>query len=227
MPPLLTHELAPTLELGAQQLALALTQETQQQLLRYLDLMGKWNRVYNLTAIRDPREMLSQHLLDSLAVVGPLQEHLRRQAPPTEQPLVLDVGSGAGLPGVVLAICMPTLRVVCVDAVAKKISFLRQVAAELHLPNLDPRHARIEELPPLDADVVTSRAFASLQDMVQWTRRHVARHGVWMAMKGRRPEAEIEAVAREIDVFHVEQLQVPLLDAERCLVWARPTHTNR
>ncbi|WP_374315459.1 16S rRNA (guanine(527)-N(7))-methyltransferase RsmG [Aquabacterium sp.] len=187
-------------------------------LLGYVEMMSRWNKTYNLTAVRDPQDMLRLHLLDSLVVRAPLWRHLG------EQPsAVLDVGSGGGLPGVVLAITMRQLEVTCVDAVAKKTAFVRQVAAELKLPNLRAQHARVETLPAKPWPVITSRAFASLLDFVSLTRGLLAPGGVWMAMKGKVPDEEIAALPSGVEVFHVEQLRVPGLDAERCLVWMRDT----
>lgn len=183
----------------------------------YLHLLARWNTVYNLTALRDPSLMRSHHLADSESIVAPLERHA------DGRPLkILDVGSGGGLPGVVLAIHHPDWDVTCVDAVAKKAGFVRQVALELGLPNLHAEHARVEQLAPVGADVVTSRAFASLPDFCAWTRRHLAPQGVWLAMKGRHPDDEIAALPADVEVFHVEPLQVPGLDAERCAIWLRP-----
>jgi 16S rRNA (guanine527-N7)-methyltransferase len=180
----------------------------------YLGLLARWNAAYNLTAVRDPAQMRLQHLADCLAVVEPLRRRLG------ERPArLLDVGSGGGLPGVVLAIANPAWDVTCVDAVGKKAAFIRQVAGELALPNLHAEHARVEALkaPPFDA--IASRAFASLPDFVRLTRPLLASGGVWMAMKGRRPDDEIAALPPDIDVFHVEPIDVPGLDAERHLIW--------
>jgi len=206
------------LRAGAAALGLALSEPQLQALLGYLDWMVKWNRVYNLTAVRDPDEMLTHHLLDSLAVVRPLRAHLGEGRP--TRPRLLDVGSGAGLPGVVLAIACPELEVSCVDTVAKKALFIQQVAAALRLPNLHGVHARVESLAQ-PFDVITSRAFASLADFTQWSLGALAQQGVWLAMKGKRPLDEIEALPTGVDVFHVEPLEVPGLGAERCLVWMR------
>ena len=180
-----------------------------------LELIRKWSRVYNLTAVRDPQEMLTQHLLDSLAVVAPLRRHTGGAACS-----LLDVGSGAGLPGVVIAIACPEIRVDCVDTVAKKAAFLQQAAGTLKLPNLRGLHDRVERLAGPYA-VITSRAFASLADFVVWSGAALAPQGVWMAMKGRHPEDEIAALPPEVAVFHVEQLHVPNLEVERCLVWMK------
>ncbi len=204
------------LKQGAQALGLLMSDAQCDSLLAYQALLIKWNQVYNLTAVRKPAEMLTHHLLDSLAVLSPLMRHLG------DRPArVLDVGSGGGLPGVVLAIMLPSLDVTCVDTVGKKASFIRQVAAELKLPNLSAAHARVEDLRLKPFDVITSRAFASLADFTRLTRHLLADQGVWMAMKGKDPAEEIAAMPPEWDVFHVEQLTVPGLDAERCLVWIR------
>ena len=139
---------------------------------------------------------------------------------------MLDVGSGGGLPGVVLAIMLPALDVTCVDSVGKKAAFIRQAAGTLALPNLHAVHSRVEalKLPPFD--IIVARAFASLADFVSLTRGHLGAGGVWLAMKGKPPGAEIAALARDVEVFHVEPLHVPGLGAERCLVWMRPkTHS--
>jgi 16S rRNA (guanine527-N7)-methyltransferase len=203
-------------------LALPLTAEQGDRLLAYLDLLQRWNRVYNLTAVREPEAMLRQHLVDCLAVLPALRRELAAMAL-AGPPALLDVGSGGGLPGVVLAIMEPALAVTCVDTVAKKAGFVRQVAAELRLPNLRAEHARVEDLKPARPfDLVTSRAFASLGDFVALTRGVLAPHGCWMAMKGAVPADEIAALPPAIDVFHVEQLTVPGLEARRCLVWMRP-----
>lgn len=204
---------------GAQALGLDLGDDQVRQLMDYLALISKWTRVYNLTAVRDPAEMLSHHILDSLAVIGPL----RRQA--GSQPIrLLDVGSGAGLPGVVIAICCPEIAVECVDTVAKKAAFIQQVAAALKLPNLRGVHARVENLTG-PYDVIASRAFASLADFVTWSQGALAEEGVWLAMKGKHPADEIAALPPTVQVFHVEQLKVPGLDAERCIVWLKNSQT--
>jgi len=204
------------LKSGAATLGLALSERQFDQLLGYLALIQKWNKVYNLTAVRDPQEMLTHHLLDSLSAVAPLLRHTGGR--PAQ---VLDVGSGGGLPGIVLAICRPELEVRCVDTVGKKAAFIQQVAASLRLPNLHGVHARVESLAG-PFDVICCRAFAALPDFVNWSRAALAGQGVWMAMKGKHPQAEIDALPADVQVFHVEPLSVPGLDAERCMVWLRP-----
>lgn len=203
-------------------LGLALPAERQALLARYMGMLQHWNSTYNLTALRDAPDMLTHHLADCLAVLPALGRHLaeRRAAGGAQPARVLDVGSGGGLPGVVLAICCEDVHVTCVDTVGKKAAFIRQVAAELRLPNLKAEHARVEQL-RASFDVITSRAFASLTDFVGLTHTLLAPGGVWMAMKGKPPEDERAALPSEVKVFHVEQLTVPNLDAERCLVWMR------
>ena len=201
---------------GLAALSLSLDDEQIARLLAYLELLQKWNRVYNLTAVRDPQQMLTHHLLDSLAAVPPLQAYRRQHAVHS----LLDVGSGGGLPGVVFAICCPDLQVHCVDTVGKKAAFIQTAAAQLRLPNLKSIHARVEQLQDR-YDLISSRAFATLADFTAWSRQALAEDGCWMALKGKHPQQEIEALAQDITVFHVEQLQVPQLNVERCIVWMR------
>jgi 16S rRNA (guanine527-N7)-methyltransferase len=208
---------------GAQALGVALSEAQAAQLLDYLALLQKWNRVYNLTAVRDPQEMLTQHLLDSLAAVPPLQRWLAQAG--RAQPRLLDVGSGGGLPGVVFAVCCPALDVSCVDTVGKKAAFVQQAALALKLPNLHGLHARVETL-ATPFDVVSCRAFAALADFTAWSRGALAPDGVWLAMKGKHPSEELAALPAGVQVFHVEPLQVPGLAAERCIVWMRPAEVR-
>jgi 16S rRNA (guanine527-N7)-methyltransferase len=203
---------------ASEQLGLNGDAATIDRLLAYWAMLQRWNRVYNLTAVRDPSEMLSHHLLDCLAVLPALRRHAG-----TRPLRVLDVGSGGGLPGAVLAMVQPQWDVSCIDAVSKKASFVRQVASELALPNLHALHGRVETLAKDPGfDVVVSRAFASLVDFVSWTRGCIAPNGIWLAMKGRAPDEELAALPDDVSVFHVEPLQVPELNAQRCLVWLRP-----
>jgi 16S rRNA (guanine527-N7)-methyltransferase len=205
------------LEQALPDLGIALHADQVTALLAYMDLIQKWTKVYNLTAVRDPSEMLTHHLLDSLAVIAPLRRQLVDKSAPLR---LLDVGSGAGLPGIVIAICCPDMIVHCVDTVGKKAAFIQQVAASLKLPNLRGVHARVESLTD-QYDVVSSRAFASLVDFTSWSGGALAEQGVWMAMKGKHPRDEIAALPVAVEVFHVEQLVVPGLDADRCIVWMR------
>ena len=207
---------------GAATLDVALSDAAVTRLLAYLALLSKWNRVYNLTAVRDPSDMLVQHLLDSIAVVAPLRRWTRGNAA-----RLLDVGSGAGLPGVVLAALMPELGVTCVDAVGKKAAFIRQVAGELALKNVLAAHARVESLADEPFDVIVSRAFASLDELVSLTRHCLGKGSVWLAMKGKHPTEEMASLPEGVEVFHVEQRTVTGLEADRCLVWIRERPTRQ
>lgn len=196
------------LERGLVELGIDLTPEARKRLLTYLLLLEKWNRVYNLTAIRDPLQMVSSHLLDSLAV-----------APHIPDGSLLDVGAGAGLPGIPLAIARPALTVTLIDASEKKAAFMRQAATELGLRNVEIVHGRVETwTPPQRFAAIVSRAFASLADFANAVRHLLAPNGALYAMKGRRPDAEIAALPREFRVREVIELAVPGLDAERCLL---------
>ena len=208
-----------TLEGALPSLGLVLTDMQITALLAYVELIAKWTRVYNLTAVRDPAEMLTHHLLDSLAAIIPLRRHFETPGK-VSAGKVLDVGSGAGLPGVVIAICCPELSVTCVDTVAKKAAFIKQVALALKLSNLTGLHGRVESI-TTPFDVICSRAFASLADFTSWSQAALSVEGVWMAMKGKHPTGELQMLSGGIEMFHVEQLQVPGLDAERCIVWMR------
>lgn len=182
----------------------------------YVSLLLKWNRVYNLTAIREPQEVWTHHIYDSMAAVPAMLErdaHVHH---------ILDVGSGGGLPGVVWAILRPDWQVDCLDAVAKKMAFVQQV---IHAtPTVHGRmrawHTRVQEHKQ-QYDLVTSRAFASLADFVIWTRHLLKPNAHWMAMKGKWPQEEIDALPADVEVFHVKQLHVPQLDEERWLIWMR------
>lgn len=210
-----THALEPALRLGLEALRLRLSNEQIGQLLAYSDLIQRWNKVYNLTAVREPDEMLTHHLLDSLAVIEPLMRLTQ------DRPIrLLDVGSGAGLPGVVLSIGCPQIAVDCVDAVGKKAAFLQQVAGVLKLDRFRSLHARVETITDR-YEVVASRAFAALADFVTISSPALAGDGVWMAMKGVEPSEEIALLPATIEVFHVEHLAVPGLAAQRCVVWLK------
>lgn len=213
------HDLRSTLVAGLQALQLDLSEQQVDQLLAYQAMIAKWTKVYNLTSVRDPAEMMTHHLLDSLAAIPALQRHLK-SAGLEQGSRLLDVGSGAGLPGVVIAICCPKVAVTCVDTVAKKAAFIKQAALSLKLPNLTGLHARVESITET-FDVICSRAFASLVDFTNWSAVALAPQGVWMAMKGKNPADELQALPPAIAMFHVEQLKVPSLDAERCILWLR------
>ena len=207
---------------AAQKLDLVLSDLQIEQLLKYVHSLLKWNRTYNLTALRAPDQVLIHHIFDSLALIPPFLKYLdtnRKGEPGT----LVDVGSGGGLPGVVLAICFPDWQGYCVDAVEKKTAFLRQLRGALQLPNLQACHGRIEQLSNLNADVIVSRAFASLQDFVELSSKHLKAHGVFIAMKGLTPEKEIQDLTLHTDwkIWHIDTLEVPDLNAQRCLVWIR------
>ena len=208
------------LRAGLAELHVSLSDAQVQGLLDYQNLIGKWNKVYNLTAVRDPAEMLTHHLLDSLAAVAPLQKHLQGRG--LSAASLLDVGSGAGLPGVVLAICCPSLAVTCVDTVGKKAAFIKHVALALGLPNLTGLHARVETITQ-PFDVICSRAFASLADFAGWSQAALSPGGVWMALKGKHPAEELAMLPPDVVMFHVEPLAVPGLAAERCIIWLQKT----
>jgi len=203
---------------AAATLGLAVSDDQADRLLAYLALLQRWNGTYNLTAIRDPDAMWLQHGLDCMAAVPAVSNLL----PDGRRLRILDVGSGGGLPGVVWALLLPQADIVCVDAVGKKAAFIRQAAGTLRLPNLQARHARVEALDEAPFDLIASRAFASLADFTRLTRRLLAPGGRWLAMKGKPPTEELSALDPNALMFHVEPLQVPGLDAERCLVWLQP-----
>ncbi len=203
------------LNAAAKDLGVAVAEQQNEAILTYLAQLQRWNRTYNLTALRDSEQMLVQHVFDSLSLIPPVIEIAGDAAL-----RIVDVGSGAGLPGIVLAIINPGWQVYCVDAVEKKMAFVRQLGSVLDLKNLHAVHGRIEQLPPYQADIVTSRAFSSLLDFVTLAGRHVALGGVMLAMKGRRPDEEIQALAQQDEwiVESIDTLCVPQLDAQRCLV---------
>ena len=196
---------------GLDDLALALPESAQEKLLAYLELLAKWNKTYNLTAIRDPDKMISHHLLDSLAVL-----------PHLPAGMLADVGSGGGLPGIPLAIAEPERRVTLNDANHKKAAFLQQAVIELQLNNADVHAGRVQAWRPAQrfACVIT-RGFAELADFISTCRHLLAPGGVLAAMKGVFPQAELERVPAGADCRDVRRLQVPLLDAERHLVLCR------
>lgn len=211
------------LEALAPKLGLTLTVTERERLLAYLTLIQRWTKVYNLTAVRNTGEMFTHHLLDCLAVVLPLRKGTGEAGQGALR--LLDVGSGAGLPGVILAMLNPAWQVTCVDAVAKKAAFIRQAAAELGIPNLLGIHGRVEAVGTFkqpEFDLITSRAFASIASFTALTRALLAPHGQWAAMKANLAPEERAAVPADVDMFHVEQLAVPELNEKRCLVWLRP-----
>ncbi len=207
--------LALALSEGLQSLSLELTRAQQQALLDYIALLGKWNKVYNLTAVREPEQMLSQHVLDCLAVLPPLKQVF------SEALDLIDVGAGGGLPSVVFASACPHWQITAVDTVAKKAAFIQTTAHSLRLVNLKAVHSRVEALTG-GFDVVTCRAYASLRDFCGSSRHLLKPNGVWMAMKAKLSAEELTDLPATVRVDKVEPLAVPGLDADRCLVWMRP-----
>ena len=205
-----TQALQTQLEQGLQQLGLNLSEQAVGQLMHYLALLQKWNKVYNLTAIRDPQEMLVKHLLDSLAVVP----HITGQR-------LIDVGTGGGVPGIPLAICYPERQVDLLDSNSKKTRFLIQAKAELKLENSLVLHNRVEEYRPAELyDGVISRAFASMEDMLHWTQHLLADDGFWWAMKAQKDFEDYSKLAGLANIEQMIDLQVPGLGAERILIKA-------
>jgi 16S rRNA (guanine527-N7)-methyltransferase len=200
----IAHQLAA----GIAALGLDLPPDGESRLLAYLALLDKWNRVYNLTAVRDPERMVSHHLLDSLAAV-----------PYFTGPAVLDVGSGGGLPGIPLAIARPDLQVTLIDSIAKKTAFLQQARAELGLGNLTVATGRVENFrPETGFDVITSRAFSDLGEFVKLTRHLLKPGGRWLAMKGLYPNEELALLPHDVKVSADHVLVVPGLEACRHLI---------
>ena len=199
------------LEQGIQDAKLAISAETQHKLLGYLALMQKWNKVHNLTAVRDADEMVTLHLLDSLVVL-----------PYVDAKNLLDVGSGAGLPGIPLALCLPDLQVTVIDSNSKKVSFMRQVKAELGITNLEVIGGRVEDIAPTrQFEIIISRAFSDLSLFISLTHHRLSTDGKWLAMKGVYPEAELADLLAKTGVVasKVELLNVPGLDAQRHLAF--------
>lgn len=191
---------------GIVSMRLTISAEAQEKLLAYLNLLYKWNKVYNLTAVRGPLEMVTLHLLDSLSVL-----------PHVNSRNLLDVGSGGGLPGIVLAICKPELEVTTIDTVQKKTIFMRQVKGELALDNLTTVHARVESFQPSEPfELVISRAFSEIALFIQLTKHLIAENGQWLAMKGVMPSGELEGLS--VQPSSIIPLKVAGLDAERHLV---------
>lgn len=207
---------------AARVLGLDLRDDQLERFVRYGALLQQWGAVFNLTAIRDAQGVLQRHLVDCLAIVPALRRELAARGLADRPVHILDVGSGAGLPAMVLAIVEPKWEVHAVDAVAKKVAFIRQVAAELALPNLHAHHGRVEALRGLPVfDLVTARAFSSLQELVRLSAGRLKLAGFWLAMKGVPPVDEIQALSTLADVFHVEPLHPPGVEGQRCIVWMR------
>ena len=214
--PAITDEaLANSIADGATALDVPLRSAQVQAFDDYLRTVERWNATYNLTAVRDPAAMVAQHLLDCLAAAAALAR--RREA--SDRRRILDVGSGAGLPGLVLAVVYPESEIFCVDSVGKKTAFITQAAGVLRARNVVVLQSRVESLSSPQCDVITSRAFAPLSDFVRLTRHLLAENGEWMAMKSREAEAEA-ALLRDVDAL-IEPLAVPGLGAARCIVWMK------
>ena len=214
------------LEKACHTLSLEPTKQQQERLLEYLSQLLKWNKTYNLTAIRDPEQALVQHIFDSLAIIKPLNNFFQRKE--LDKRMVLDVGSGAGLPGVIIATMIPDTLVTCVDSVEKKMTFVRHVSGVLGLENLKALHQRVELIQDYKFEVVISRAFATLQDFAALAGKCVEKNGILLAMKGKIPHDEIAALEEEADwyVEGIETLKVPQLSAQRCLVWMKQKGTQ-
>jgi len=194
-----------------QQLPFEVSTHQQEKLLAYLAALQKWNKAFNLTAVRDPQEMLTHHLMDCLAI-----------APYFAQGNLLDVGTGAGFPGIILAIIYPEKPITLIDCNSKKVRFLRQVVHELGLTCVQPVHGRVEVIDSKQKfQIITSRAFASLQDMVKLTAHLLADDGCYLAMKGVKPEAEMQSITDEFMVTQISPLTVPGLNAQRHLIEIR------
>lgn len=196
---------------GIAQMGLNITAEQQNKLLAYVGLLKKWNKTYNLTALRDESLMISHHLLDSLTLLPYLEG----------AQTMLDVGSGGGQPGIPAAVCRPDLQITLLDANTKKTSFLQQAVIELGLDNVRVISGRVEALQGFQADIITSRAFAELADFTAWTAQLLKDGGYWAAMKGVYPHEEISRLPDFVQVEKVEELHVPQLQAERHMVVLR------
>jgi 16S rRNA (guanine527-N7)-methyltransferase len=206
-------DLAEHITAGAQALAMPLPASDIERLVRYVRMLERWNATYNLTAIRHPIGIVVYHLLDSLAGAASLVRH----RPPGTIRRLLDVGSGAGLPGLVIAAACPGTEVLCIDKIAKKTAFVTQAAASLGLHNVRALHVAVEAMPGPRFDVIASRALGSLSSLVSGSAHLLADDGEWMAMKGKTPLNELRELIGV--AFHVEPLHVPELAAERCIVW--------
>lgn len=208
---------------GIESLGLVVSDDQQQRLLAYLDLVIKWNKAYNLTAIRDPLEMVSLHLLDSLAIADLIQNIAVKDKKDKSDARMIDVGTGAGLPGIVLAILNPDIHMSLLDTNGKKCRFLNQVKIELALNNVEVIHHRVETFEPEKKySVVLSRAFATLRNMTDNARHLLSDKGCFLAMKGRYPEQEIEELDQHVSFEKAYPLQIPGLDVERYLIEIKP-----
>ena len=205
-------DLKEQLKNGLSTMNIDLTTTQQLLLLEYVSLLKKWNSTYNLTALRDENQMISHHILDSLTLL-PYVQNVHS---------MMDVGSGGGMPGIPTAICCPDLFITLLDSNTKKTTFLQQAVIELGLKNVTVASGRVETMYDKKVDVVTSRAFAELHDFVALTKHLLNEHGYWAAMKGVYPYEELENLPKNIEVYQIDKLFVPTLDAERHMVLMRP-----
>lgn len=200
------------LQEGLQQMGITLSTAQQLMLLEYVSLLQKWNSTYNLTALRNPSQMISHHILDSLTLLPYVQD----------AKTLMDVGSGGGMPGIPTAICRPDLQITLLDSNTKKTTFLQQAVIELGLHNVTVASGRVEAMHDKNVDVVTSRAFAELADFISLTKHLLNESGYWAAMKGVYPYEELAHLPTDIEVTAVDRLEVPMLGAERHMVVMRP-----
>ena len=198
---------------GLEALSLDLTDNQQHQLVEFVLLIDKWNKAYNLTSVRCPKQMMVKHILDSLAIVP----HLTGEN-------IIDVGTGPGLPGMPLAIAFPDKTFTLLDSLGKRVRFMTQCVHTLKLTNVTPVNSRVENhVGDKPYDIVLSRAFASLKDMLHWCEHLVDSDGQFLALKGQFPQSEIDEVSDHFQVVNTENITVPNLDGERHLVWLRKT----
>lgn len=201
-------ELLAKLQQGLSKLQLSLTDQQCHQLVAYIELMAKWNKAYNLTSVRNPKDMLTKHILDSLAI-----------APFIKNERYIDVGTGPGLPGIPLAIACPNATFTCLDSLGKRVRFMKQVSFELKLKNVEPIQSRVEDFQPIKSyDGVLSRAFASINDMLHWCNHLIDSSGEFLALKGQYPQDELEVIADNIMIVSTHQLEIPFLEGERNLI---------
>jgi 16S rRNA (guanine527-N7)-methyltransferase len=205
---ILESELLAILQNSLEKCDLVVTPQQQQQLINYVLLMHKWNKTYNLTSVRDPRQMVIKHIIDSIVV-----------APFLESVCYIDVGTGPGLPGIPLAIMCPNKQFVLLDSLGKRVRFMKQVAYELKISNIQPVQSRVEDfVPDVKIDGVLSRAFASLKDMLHWCQHLVDSDGVFLALKGQLPTSELDELPLGFILQDTIKLNVPGLDGERHIV---------
>lgn len=202
---------------GTEKLSLTFEDSTIYRFSQFFLLLQKWNRAYNLTAIRDPKKILTHHFLDSLGIVTALEQEFDKRK--KNAPRILDVGSGGGFPGIILAIARPGWHITMIDAVAKKMTFVQQAAIELCLDNAKTEIGRVEEYrPAMRYDLITARAFSEIGVLIEKTRTAIHEQGFWAAMKGTRPEQELTRLPPDIRVFRESKLTIPGLAAERHLI---------